>query len=289
MSGTSIAPAASHAGRRPRKASSITHWLNGSPTTVASSRAPISRLARVAVGRRGGRHDAVDHGRGEVGVGGDPVRERRRPAAPRDEPAQHLAVAAGGCRRRRSPAACRPRPRGAPPARARASPPAPRSRLVPRLGDRERDDVGPRRRQPVAQRVRPLGGHERLAHDAHHAHAILLGPALEHAVEPVLLVQRVDHRRGCGGSPRRCPTGPAPPPARPRCRGPGARGGTRPGRGGRCRPPGPAGRPAAPRPRRGPGGRASPAHRELTRLGRDDRRPGPGRSPPCRRPSSRRE
>ena len=53
----------------------------------------------------------------------------------------------------------------------------------------------PARRQPVAQRVRLLGGHERLAHHAHHAHAILLGPALEHAVEPVLLGQRVDHPR----------------------------------------------------------------------------------------------
>ena len=55
--------------------------------------------------------------------------------------------------------------------------------------------------QPVAQRVRLLGGHERLAHGADHAHAVLLGAALEHAVEPVLLGERVDHRTAAAAGP----------------------------------------------------------------------------------------
>ena len=133
----------------------------------------------------------------------------------------------GGCRRRRSPAARRRRRRAAPPGRARAGPPAcaapaarqvrrdvgvarveapaPRIVVVAGLGDRERDDVGALGREAVAQRVGLLGGHERLAHDAHHARAILLRPALEQREEPVLLGQRVDHRTAAPARPADAP------------------------------------------------------------------------------------
>lgn len=45
-------------------------------------------------GRRGGRHDAIHHGAGEGGGGGDPVGERRIPRLRQIEhrPAQHVAV-----------------------------------------------------------------------------------------------------------------------------------------------------------------------------------------------------
>ena len=46
-SGTSCAPARSHAGRGPAKLSSMTHWVNGSATTAARSRTP-SRAATSA-------------------------------------------------------------------------------------------------------------------------------------------------------------------------------------------------------------------------------------------------
>ena len=69
--------------------------MKGSQAMAHSSRTPPSaRGGDIQRGRRGGRHDAIHHGAGEGGGGGDPVGERRIPRLRQIEhrPAQHVAV-----------------------------------------------------------------------------------------------------------------------------------------------------------------------------------------------------